>query len=91
MLSGQAEIDRLQRLRQIGFTQGFAQRYFNAAAQRIEGQVVALQPERLFDFIAQGIQVDDIVKLKGKGIDILDIGVAILDAPLLDMRLEVRE
>ena len=40
---------------------------------------------------AQGIQVEDIAKLTGKGIDILDIGVAILDAPLLDMRLEVRE
>lgn len=38
---------------------------------------------------AKGIRVEDIGQLKDKGIDILDIGVAIVDAPLLDMKLEV--
>ncbi|MDR3592010.1 MAG: hypothetical protein P4N41_20330 [Negativicutes bacterium] len=38
---------------------------------------------------AKGIRVESISELKGKGIDILDIGVAIVDAPLLDMKLEV--
>lgn len=40
---------------------------------------------------AKGIQVDSIPELKGRGIDILDIGVGILDAPLLDMKLDVCE
>lgn len=40
---------------------------------------------------AQGIRLEDIPTLKGKGIDILDIGVGIIDAPLLDMRLDVVE
>jgi len=39
---------------------------------------------------AQGIRVESIPALKGLGIDILDIGTGILDAPLLDMKLEVR-
>ena len=47
--------------------------------------------ERLQLAFAQGIQLNDIAGLRGQGIDILDIGVAILDAPLLDMRLEVYE
>ncbi|MGA2991741.1 MAG: hypothetical protein ABSD88_14795 [Candidatus Korobacteraceae bacterium] len=38
---------------------------------------------------ANGIQVEDIAGLRGRGIDILDIGVGIIDAPLLDMKLEV--
>jgi nicotinate-nucleotide pyrophosphorylase (carboxylating) len=38
---------------------------------------------------ANGIQLEDIAGLKGRGIDILDIGVGIIDAPLLDMKLEV--
>ncbi len=39
---------------------------------------------------AKGIQILDIPTLTNCGIDILDIGCAILDAPLLDMRLDVR-
>jgi len=39
---------------------------------------------------AKGIRLKDIADLKGKGIDILDIGAVIVDAPLLDMRLDVR-
>jgi nicotinate-nucleotide pyrophosphorylase (carboxylating) len=39
---------------------------------------------------AQGIRLEDIPYLRDKGIDILDIGVAIVDAPLLDMKFEVR-
>lgn len=39
---------------------------------------------------ASGIQMEDIPALRGKGIDILDIGVAIIDAMLLDMKFEVR-
>jgi len=36
-----------------------------------------------------GIQLEDIEELKGMDVDILDIGRQIVDAPLLDMRLEV--
>ena len=39
---------------------------------------------------ASGIHLEDIPNLRDKGIDILDIGVAIIDAPLLDMKFEVR-
>lgn len=39
---------------------------------------------------AKGVKIEDIVTLQGHGIDILDIGAAILDAPLLDMKLEVQ-
>lgn len=39
---------------------------------------------------ASGIRLEDIPALRDKGIDILDIGVAIIDAPLLDMKFEVR-
>lgn len=39
---------------------------------------------------AKGIQILDIPTLTNRGIDILDIGCAILDAPLLDMHLDVR-
>ena len=39
---------------------------------------------------AKGIRIEDIPELTQCGIDILDIGCAILDAPLLDMRLDVR-
>lgn len=39
---------------------------------------------------AKGIQIEDITTLLGHGIDVLDIGAAILDAPLLDMKLEVQ-
>jgi nicotinate-nucleotide pyrophosphorylase (carboxylating) len=38
---------------------------------------------------AGGIRLEDIPDLRDKGIDILDIGVAIIDAPLLDMKFEV--
>lgn len=40
---------------------------------------------------AQGIRMEDIPALRYHGIDILDIGAAIIDAPLLDMKLEVGE
>jgi nicotinate-nucleotide pyrophosphorylase (carboxylating) len=40
---------------------------------------------------AQGIRLEDIPALRDKGIDILDIGVSIIDAPLLDMKLDVWE
>lgn len=39
---------------------------------------------------AKGVKIADICTLKGLGIDILDIGAGILDAPLLDMKLEVQ-
>lgn len=39
---------------------------------------------------AKGIKQDSIEGLKGKGIDILDIGTGIIDAPLLDMKMDVR-
>lgn len=38
---------------------------------------------------AKGIKQDTIQGLKGKGIDILDIGTGIIDAPLLDMKMDV--
>jgi nicotinate-nucleotide pyrophosphorylase (carboxylating) len=38
---------------------------------------------------AKGIQLADLEELRGRGMDILDIGNGIVDAPLLDMRLEV--
>jgi len=38
---------------------------------------------------AKGITLNRITELTGKGIDILDIGTCIVDAPLLDMRIEV--
>lgn len=38
---------------------------------------------------AKGIKQDAIAALKGKGIDILDIGAGIIDAPLLDMKMDV--
>ena len=40
---------------------------------------------------ARGIGVEAIPSLKGLGIDILDIGTGIIDAPLLDMKLDVRK
>ncbi len=39
---------------------------------------------------AKGVKIEDIAGLQGHGIDMLDIGAAILDAPLLDMKLEVQ-
>jgi nicotinate-nucleotide pyrophosphorylase (carboxylating) len=39
---------------------------------------------------ARGIRLQDIAALKGLGIDILDIGSEIVDAPLLDMKMDVR-
>ncbi len=39
---------------------------------------------------AKGIQIEDITTLLGHGIDVLEIGAAIRDAPLLDMKLEVQ-
>lgn len=39
---------------------------------------------------AKGIKIEAIAALLGHGIDILDIGTGILDAPLLDMKLEVQ-
>lgn len=38
---------------------------------------------------AKGIKLDTISQLINRGIDILDIGAGIIDAPLLDMRLDV--
>ena len=40
---------------------------------------------------AKGIRLEDIPALRGQGIDILDIGASIVDAPLLDMKLDVSE
>jgi nicotinate-nucleotide pyrophosphorylase (carboxylating) len=47
--------------------------------------------ERVKLAFAKGIRMQDVREMRGQGIDILDIGVAIVDAPLLDMKLEVRE
>jgi nicotinate-nucleotide pyrophosphorylase (carboxylating) len=38
---------------------------------------------------AKGVRLQDIPTMKGRGIDILDIGSEIVDAPLLDMKLDV--
>ena len=38
---------------------------------------------------AKGIRIEMAGEFCNKGIDILDIGVAIVDAPLLDMKMEV--
>lgn len=40
---------------------------------------------------AKGIGLETIPNLKGFGIEILDIGTGIVDAPLLDMKLDVRK
>lgn len=40
---------------------------------------------------AKGVKIEGIKTLLGHGIDILDIGTGILDAPMLDMKLEVQE
>ena len=39
---------------------------------------------------AKGIKIDDIPNFAGRGIDFIDIGASILDAPLLDMKLDVQ-
>ncbi|MGA3127298.1 MAG: hypothetical protein ABSD13_11330 [Candidatus Korobacteraceae bacterium] len=39
---------------------------------------------------AKGVRLRDIAAMKGLGIDILDIGSEIVDAPLLDMKMDVR-
>lgn len=45
--------------------------------------------ERVRIAFAGNIKLDDIAKLKSMDVDILDIGRAIVDAPLLDMRMEI--
>jgi nicotinate-nucleotide pyrophosphorylase (carboxylating) len=59
---------------------------FEAAHQALRAAGCRHQVKLAF---ANGIQLEDIAGLKGRGIDILDIGVGIIDAPLLDMKLEV--
>lgn len=46
--------------------------------------------ERVKLAFAKGVKIEDITSLLGYGIDILDIGAAILDAPLLDLKLDIQ-
>ncbi len=39
---------------------------------------------------AKGVKIEDLPKFIGLGIDIVDIGTSIIDAPLLDMKMEVQ-
>jgi nicotinate-nucleotide pyrophosphorylase (carboxylating) len=61
----------------------------------VEAAHAALQAdgrrERVKLAFAKGVRIPNIPDVRGRGIDILDIGVEIIDAPLLDMKLEVRE
>ena len=59
---------------------------FEAARRSLEAIGLRRQVKLAF---AKGIRLQDIPAMKGRGIDILDIGSEIVDAPLLDMRLDV--
>jgi nicotinate-nucleotide pyrophosphorylase (carboxylating) len=60
-----------------------------------EDALAALEAAQAFPQVriayAGGVQIDDIPRLAGLGVQILDIGAAIIDAPLLDIKLEVSE
>jgi len=60
---------------------------FESAQQALEA---AGWRQRVKLAFANGVRLQDIPNLKGRGIDLLDIGTEIIDAPLLDMKLDVR-
>lgn len=61
--------------------------------QHVEQVVAHLQELGLRDEVkvafGNGVKLQDIAMLAAKGFDILDIGLQIIDAPLLDMKLDV--
>lgn len=59
--------------------------------ERVQDALIkaGLRPKVKLAF-AQGIKVEDIPSLRGRGIEILDIGMSIIDAPLLDMKMDVK-
>ncbi len=59
---------------------------FEAASRALEAIGLRQQVKLAF---AKGVRLQDIPAMKGRGIDILDIGSEIVDAPLLDMKLDV--
>jgi nicotinate-nucleotide pyrophosphorylase (carboxylating) len=59
---------------------------FEAARRALEAIGLRQQVKLAF---AKGVRLQDIPAMKGRGIDILDIGSEIVDAPLLDMKLDV--
>lgn len=59
---------------------------FEAARRALEAMGLRQQVKLAF---AKGVRLQDIPAMKGCGIDILDIGSEIVDAPLLDMKLDV--
>ena len=59
---------------------------FEAACRALEAIGLRQQVKLAF---AKGVRLQDIPTMKGRGIDILDIGSEIVDAPLLDMKLDV--
>jgi nicotinate-nucleotide pyrophosphorylase (carboxylating) len=59
---------------------------FEAARRALEAIGLRQQVKLAF---AKGVRLRDIPAMKGRGIDILDIGSEIVDAPLLDMKLDV--
>ncbi len=62
---------------------------------RVEDALAALEAAKAYPQVqvafAGGVQIDDIPRLADLGVQILDIGAAIIDAPLLDIKLEVIE
>ena len=59
---------------------------FAAARRALEAMGLRQQVKLAF---ARGVRLENIPAMKGLGIDILDIGAEIVDAPLLDMKLDV--
>ncbi len=59
---------------------------FAAARRALEAIGLRQQVKLAF---ARGVRLENIPAMKGLGIDILDIGAEIVDAPLLDMKLDV--
>ena len=59
---------------------------FAAARRALEAMGLRQQVKLAF---ARGVRLEHIPAMKGLGIDILDIGAEIVDAPLLDMKLDV--
>jgi nicotinate-nucleotide pyrophosphorylase (carboxylating) len=62
---------------------------------RVEDALAALEAAKAYSQVqvafAGGVKIEDIPGLADLGVHILDIGAAIIDAPLLDIKLEVSE
>ncbi len=63
----------------------------NAAKKVIDALTARQLRQKVSVVFAGGIRFEDLDPLKSLDIDILDVGRAILDAPLLDMRMEVED